>query len=82
MVEMLHFTFSIKFLLLDSFLIEKHNLRNLYIPCQQNLQYADCISCKGVRPLQKNSSFGDLGVGWDGIPLHCHYSQVHSDLEW
>ena len=24
----------------------------------------------------------DLEVGESGVPLHCHYSQVYSDLEW
>ena len=75
-------------------LIEGHKGRKQRIPnflspsCRQDLEHADCIPCNripppGVRDRRGNwvcewgSSSGDLG----SVEYHCHYSQVHTDLE-
>ena len=50
--------------------------------------------CRGVNMLPPSMSILDMTLNylmlrlqsWSsgkcGVPLHCHYSQVHSDLEW
>ena len=42
-----------------------------FIPCQQGLEYADCIPLPWVRSPPPSL-----------VNIHCHYSQIHSDLEW
>ena len=64
-------------------------MKSLYkqLPCRQDFEYADCIPCRGVRP---HPQIGVIGKklhlivrfefwrsGECGVPLHCHYSQVH-----
>ena len=61
----------------------------------KDLEYTDGISCSGIRStLQKRECPGfDTKLYWvvrfqfrkprkSGVPLHCHYSQVHSDSKW
>ena len=60
------------------------------LPCQQGLDYDDCILCRWVRSFQKECPRFDTKLylmvrfqywrsGRCGIFLHCNYSQVHSD---
>ena len=61
--------------------------------CQWGKEYADCISCRGVRLPQKGYPEYVTKLHptvwlhfwsakeWEEI-LHCHYSHLHSDSEW
>ena len=56
------------------------------------VEYADCISAEGLEPCKEFPEyyinlhlmvrFVSWSLGEYGVPLHCHYSQVHSELEW
>ena len=66
--------------------------------CQQSLEYAECTPYRRVRllpptPEKIGCSAYDTKLHLVmrlyfkrsrecGVPLHCHYSQVHSDPEW
>ena len=58
------------------------------------VEYANCTSAEEKDPPTATMSVLDMTLNhlivklqsWSfgecGVPLHCHYSQVHSDSEW
>ena len=88
--------FFIKLILRECRILKNINIIhwNLFLdtPCRWGLEYADCIPCRGLRPPQKGYPGHDTKLHlmvkpqfWKsrecGIPLRCHYSHVHSDME-
>ena len=49
-----------------------------------DLEYTDCTPCKEIRPHLKCILGMTLACIWSsvkcGVPLHCHYFQVHSAM--
>ena len=51
-----------------------HNSHPFY---QQGIEYADCITCSGLKKQKQKEVFSKFGVC--RVSLHCYYSQVHYD---